>query len=183
MSESRQEIERLIRDYSRELMRMRPPAAPGDTGAKETPPKEEPVEKEPVEEEAAEEEAAEEEAAEEEAAEEEAAVEVTIAPAPAATAFGHLQARLFAAGGALPVEGGTVHLWREDADDPDRSTTLITDREGFTLSVELPVGIYRLKLRADGFASPDALQVEVAEGVAALQPVELIPLPEDGQAL
>ena len=106
---------------------------------------------------------------------------------------GYIQVRTFTARQAVPVVGATVTISKKNGDEEDLIRVMQTDSSGLspvvpvpTVSRELsmqpgtlqPYTSYIIQSDADGFYSVRNLNVPVFGGITAVQPVEMVPLPE-----
>lgn len=118
--------------------------------------------------------------------------------------YGFLVVQVTTARGAIPLEGAQVDiLTYEPLDTPPETpgkmiATLLTDRDGNTPTISLPsppcsnanspdsgrpYALYQCNVRYDGYYDQTHVGIPVYEGITVIQPVVLIPLPEDGSAL
>lgn len=104
---------------------------------------------------------------------------------------GTLRVRAFTAGGALPVSGALIRLWGADEENRDTVRSLITDRDGVGIFVDLPTpnikysmtpdpaerpyALYRLEVLSEGYADRVIEEVQVFSGIESYQPLNLIP--------
>jgi len=114
---------------------------------------------------------------------------------------GYLIVHVTTARGSIPLEGAQV-LVRDYSPEftenrGDVRLTLISDRDGNTERIALPTppvaqslspgavqpfSIYNLEVRLDGYRSQIYYALPIFAGVTAVQPVDMIPLSEDGSA-
>lgn len=116
-------------------------------------------------------------------------------PNMAATAKGTLSVEVTSAARAVPIPGAYVII-SENGDDGNKLLfTLETDRDGQTRSVELatypkelsndpdffgkPYKTYNVTVQKDGFFAVEDLQVPVFADRHSIQPINLIPIPEN----
>ena len=112
---------------------------------------------------------------------------------------GYLIVHVTTARGAIPLEGAEV-LVRDYSPEfaenrGDVRLSLISDRDGNTARVSLPTppvgqslspgtvqpfSIYNLEVRLDGYRSQIYYALPIFAGITAVQPVDMIPLSEDG---
>ena len=131
-------------------------------------------------------------------AEEDGAAEEETPPAPEQAAepetdTGYIQVRTFTARQAIPVPGAVVTITRKNGDKDELIRIMQTDISGLspvvavpTVSRELslqpgtipPYTAYTIQSDAEGYYSVRNLNVPVYGGITAVQPVEMIPLPE-----
>ena len=112
---------------------------------------------------------------------------------------GYLVVHVTTARGAIPLEGAAVHSrTNEDADTTPRADILYattTNRDGNTERIPLPApprensmlpsdvppfSTYHLEVRREGYGMQSFIALPIFSGITAVQPVDLIPLPEDG---
>ena len=112
---------------------------------------------------------------------------------------GYLVVHVTTARGAIPLEGAAVHIrTSEDADTTPRADILYattTNRDGNTERIPLaapprensmspgevpPFSTYHLEVRREGYGMQSFVALPIFAGITAIQPVDLIPLPEDG---
>ena len=112
---------------------------------------------------------------------------------------GYLVVHVTTARGAIPVEGAAVHIRsNEDADTAPRADILYattTNRDGNTERIPLaapmressmspsevpPFSTYHLEVRREGYGMQSFIALPIFAGITAVQPVDLIPLSEDG---
>ena len=112
---------------------------------------------------------------------------------------GYLIIHVTTARGAIPLEGATVtvrnYLPEFDSSRGDVIETLITDRSGNTPRLTLPAppraasqspgeiptfSTYNLEVQLEGYNSQQYIALPIFADVTAIQPVDMIPLPENG---
>ena len=112
---------------------------------------------------------------------------------------GYLVVHVTTARGAIPLEGAAVHIrTNEDADTTPRADILYattTNRDGNTERIPLaappreatmkpsevpPFSTYHLEVRREGYGMQSFISLPIFSGITSVQPVDLIPLPEDG---
>ena len=112
---------------------------------------------------------------------------------------GYLVVHVTTARGSIPLEGAAVHIrTNEDADTTPRADILYattTNRDGNTERIPLatppreatmkpsevpPFSTYHLEVRREGYGMQSFIALPIFSGITAVQPVDLIPLPEDG---
>lgn len=107
------------------------------------------------------------------------------------TEYGTLAVRLYTAGGAFPVEGATVTISGADEWNTALHRSLISDRDGFVPSVQLPApdrtlsmapgaksesfSKYDVEISKAGYYSKRIRDVPVFSGINATLPVNMIP--------
>lgn len=109
------------------------------------------------------------------------------------TDTGYIQVRTFTARQAVPVPGAVITITRKNGDKDELVRLMQTDISGLspvvavpTVSRELslqpgtipPFTSYSIQSDADGYYSVRNLNVPVYGGITAVQPVEMVPLPE-----
>lgn len=109
------------------------------------------------------------------------------------TDTGYIQVRTFTAREAIPIEGALVTITQEDGNGTKLQWALVTDKDGLTPTVAVPTvsstlslqpGVehpysqYTIQVDMPGYYRVKNIDVPVYGGITALQPVELIPLPE-----
>lgn len=118
----------------------------------------------------------------------------------APTGEGVLVVRVTTARGAIPLEGALVSVRSYDgALDEGRSdviATLTSGRDGNTAPLRLPAPPrsaslspgngtpytnYIVEVTLEGYTAQEYLNVPIFDGIIAVQPAELIPLPENGR--
>ena len=112
---------------------------------------------------------------------------------------GYLVVHVTTARGAIPLEGAAVHIrTNEEADTTPRADILYattTNRDGNTERIPLaapprenamapsevpPFSTYHLEVRREGYGMQSFIALPIFSGITSVQPVDLIPLPEDG---
>ena len=112
---------------------------------------------------------------------------------------GYLVVHVTTARGSIPVEGAAVSIRaNEDAKGGPLSDILYattTNRDGNTERITLPApprqnsmspgqvppfSTYHLEVRREGYGLQSFVALPIFAGITAIQPVDLIPLPEDG---
>ena len=112
---------------------------------------------------------------------------------------GYLVVHVTTARGAIPLEGAAVNIRsNEDADTTPRADILYattTNRDGNTERIPLaappreasrrpsevpPFSTYHLEVRREGYGMQSFIALPIFSGITAVQPVDLIPLPEAG---
>ena len=109
------------------------------------------------------------------------------------TDTGYIQVRTFTARQAIPVPGAFITITRKDGDGEKVVRMMETDISGLSPVVPLPTVSRELSLQpgtdhpytsyiiqsdAEGYYSVRNLNVPVYGGITAVQPVEMVPLPE-----
>lgn len=116
---------------------------------------------------------------------------------PELTDFGQLQVQVFKAKEAVPIENATVTIFLEEDDGTNTPITVTrTNRSGFTPSItvptvsatlslepghEHPYASYLIQVIAPGYFTVEDVHVPVFGGITSVQPVEMLPLPENYQ--
>ena len=117
------------------------------------------------------------------------------------TGTGYLIVRVTTASGAIPLEGAQVSI-REYFSEYERGgdfvATLVSGSDGNTEVLSLPThpkseslvagnaipySTYVAEVRLEGYADQTFIGIPLFDGIVAIQPVNLIPLPENGKAL
>ena len=112
---------------------------------------------------------------------------------------GYLVVHVTTARGSIPLEGAAVSIRaNEDAESAPRADILYattTNRDGNTERIALaapprqnsmspsevpPFSTYHLEVRREGYGMQSFVALPIFAGITAIQPVDLIPLPEDG---
>ena len=111
------------------------------------------------------------------------------------TGIGYLVVRASAASGAIPLEGAEVTV---RGDLPNFSSVIVrleTGRDGATPKISLAApprsnstspgvkdqfSTYNIEVRLKGFFPTGALKIPVFDGITSIQPINLIPLPQNG---
>ena len=113
---------------------------------------------------------------------------------------GYLIVHVTTARGAIPLEGVRVQIrdypQAETAGRGDVIATLISGRDGNTPPLSLPAPPransqqpsnkkpyepYHIEVSLEGFFKQSYANVPIFDGIAAIQPADLIPLPENGR--
>lgn len=112
------------------------------------------------------------------------------------TDFGRLQVQVFKAQEAIPIENATVTIFLEEEDGPTPITVTKTNRSGFTPAItvptvsatlslspgnEHPYASYLVQVIVPGYFTVEDIRVPVYGGITSVQPVEMLPLPENYQ--
>ncbi len=127
---------------------------------------------------------------------------VNAAPTAPQTGTGYLVFAVTTARGAIPLEGARVDVRTyepEASSDPatrgDTVASLISGRDGNTARIPLsappksfsaapgngvPYSLYQAEVTLDGYYRQTYIAIPVFDGITAIQPVSLIPLPENG---
>ena len=125
-------------------------------------------------------------------------------PQPGATRVpsngtGYLIVHATTARGAIPLEGAqvTVRDYKPEFTEPrgDVIISMVTGRDGNTERITLPApqkkdslspgngvpfAVYNLEVRLDGYRGQSYFALPIFDGITAIQPVDLVPLPENG---
>lgn len=111
---------------------------------------------------------------------------------------GTLVVRTFTAREAFPLEGTLIIVSRYIDDRPTLQWAGLTDISGNTPQISLPApnkglserpgdnrpyASYNIQAIKDGYYTAEFRNVPVFSGVTAVQPVEMVPLPEQGKAV
>ena len=124
-------------------------------------------------------------------------------PSSPQTGTGYLVFAVTTARGAIPLEGARVDVRTyesESSSDPatrgDTVASLISGRDGNTAKIPLsappkalsgspgngaPYSLYQAEVTLDGYYRQTYVAIPVFDGITAIQPVNLIPLPENGR--
>ena len=118
--------------------------------------------------------------------------------------YGFLVVQVTTARGAIPLENAQVDILTYDPVDPPPETkgmliaTLTTNSDGNTPTIRLPsppcsnagspdsgrpYALYQAEVRHEGYYDQVHVGIPVYEGITVIQPVVLIPLPENGSGL
>ncbi len=119
------------------------------------------------------------------------------------TGLGKLIFRVTTAGGAIPLEGAQVIVRQKGSEgNPDRGDALAvmtSDQNGKTPPLELPTpakalsmaprpdrtispfACYDAEVTLSGYYTVNFVCIPIFDGVTSIQPVTLIPLPENGR--
>ena len=118
-------------------------------------------------------------------------------PTPA-TGRGSLIVHVTTARGSIPLEGATVNVrnYRTDAERGDVIASLVSGRDGNTPLITLatvprsetlspdngtPFVTYNVEVREEGYYEQSYINVPIFDGIVAIQPADMIPLPENGR--
>lgn len=109
------------------------------------------------------------------------------------TGEGSLVVQVTLAKGAIPVEGANVTVTETKSSSP--IATLVTDKSGQTKPLFLPApsaefsqtpngsirpySIYNIKIEFPGYYVEEAINVPIFDKINSIQPVSLVPLPEN----
>ena len=112
---------------------------------------------------------------------------------------GYLVVHVTTARGAIPLEGAAVHIrTNENIEATPRADILYattTNRDGNTEAIPLaapprenamspsevpPFSTYHLEVRREGYGMQSFIALPIFSGITSVQPVDLVPLPEDG---
>jgi len=113
---------------------------------------------------------------------------------------GYLIVHVTTARGAIPLEGAlvTVRDYKPEFTEPrgDVLYSLVSGRDGNTERISLsapamgdsltpgnehPFAIYNLEVQLEGYRGQSYFALPIFEGITAIQPVDLIPLSENGR--
>ncbi len=112
---------------------------------------------------------------------------------------GYLIVHATTARGTIPLEGVMISV-RNYLDEPELSrggvvAARVTGRDGNTERIDLPAppmaesmtagnprpyAVYNLEATLEGYRSQSYIGLPIFEGITAVQPVDMIPLPENG---
>ena len=112
---------------------------------------------------------------------------------------GYLVVHVTTARGAIPLEGAAVSIRSNEGEDTTPRADILyattTNRDGNTERIPLgappresamspsevpPFSTYHLEVRREGYGMQSFIALPIFSGITAVQPVDLIPLPEDG---
>lgn len=111
------------------------------------------------------------------------------------TGLGYLVIRASTASSAIPLEGATVVV---RGNQPNFSAVIVemtTERNGLTPKISLsapprgnstspgmenPFATYNVDVTLDGYFPTSAQQIPIFDGITSVQPINLIPLPQNG---
>ena len=111
------------------------------------------------------------------------------------TVTGYLVIRASAASSAIPLEGAVVTVRGNQPNFSSVIVKLTTERNGLTPKISLatpprgnstspgienPFATYNVDVQLDGFFPTSAQQVPIFDGITSIQPINLIPLPQNG---
>ena len=125
-------------------------------------------------------------------------IDDNIVPQPNGEGTGYLIVHVTTARGAIPLEGAQVDIRSYPPDKTegrgDVIASLVTQRDGNTLPYPLtapprtdslrpgngtPYAVYFLEVHENGYYSQTYQNVPIFDGIVAIQPADLIPLPEN----
>ncbi len=114
--------------------------------------------------------------------------------------LGFLIVRATTARGAIPIEGALVSVRNYDPEFQDRRGDVVfstvTNRDGNTPPIPLaappressltagnanPFTSYLVEVYNEGYSTQNYINVPIFDGITAIQPADLIPLPENGR--
>ena len=87
--------------------------------------------------------------------------------------MGRLLLNLRYANNAVPVKDAKVVLYNSSG---NALGEYLTDVDGKTPEISVPVGEYAVNILADGFVETDFIGIPIAEGTLTLQTLQLFPL-------
>lgn len=104
------------------------------------------------------------------------------------TSFGWIQVTTRTAGNAIPLEGVSVLILKQNEMDIELLMSLITDSSGNTPKVKLPAppisndrnqafSTYEIRAFLPGYTRMESVSVPVFSGITSIQAFELVPLP------
>ena len=119
-------------------------------------------------------------------------------PSTPLTGSGALIVHVTTARGSIPLEGATVNVrnYRADAARGDVIASLVSGRDGNTPPVRLetvpraaslspdngtPFISYNVEVHQEGYYDQSYINVPIFDGIVAIQPADMIPLPENGR--
>ena len=116
------------------------------------------------------------------------------------TGQGYLVVHVTTARGSIPLEGAQVNVRNNDPEFTqargDVIASLVTGRDGNTKPLPLlapprsasmtpnngkPFSTYNIEVALEGYFTQSYANVPIFDGIAAVQPADLIPLPENGR--
>ena len=115
-----------------------------------------------------------------------------------ATGSGSLIVHVTTARGSIPLEGAEVNVrnYRTDGGKGDVIASLISGRDGNTPLLTLatvpraetlspdngtPFITYNVEVHQEGYYNQSYINVPIFDGIVAVQPADMIPLPENGR--
>ena len=116
------------------------------------------------------------------------------------TGTGYLTVRVTTASGAIPLEGAQVNIREYSPQNPMEGAfvaSLISGADGTTELIALPThpkaetlvagnaapySTYVAEVRLEGYSDQTFVGIPIFDGIIAVQPVNMIPLPESGTA-
>ncbi len=123
-------------------------------------------------------------------------------PTPPSVGTGYLIVHVTTARGAIPLEGARVDIRTyepEETSDPDTRAdvvaSLVSGRDGNTARIPLsappksasevpgngtPYALYQAEISLEGYYDQTYIGIPIFDGITAIQPAVLIPLPENG---
>ena len=106
--------------------------------------------------------------------------------------FGTLRVRATSASGAIPISGAIVRIMGGEEGNRSITKSLITDRDGITVKVDLPTpkriysltpeetespfALYDVEVTADGYYHKKIVGIAIFPGINAILPVNMIPV-------
>ena len=116
------------------------------------------------------------------------------------TGTGYLIVRVTTASGAIPLEGAQVGIREYSPENeggefvaalvsgPDGNTEVISlpthpKSESLVAGNAIPYSTYVAEVRLEGYSDQTFIGIPIFDGIVAIQPVNMIPLPENGKAL
>lgn len=117
------------------------------------------------------------------------------------TGTGYLIVHVTTASGAIPLEGAQVGIREYSPQNemggafvaslvsgPDGNTELIAlpthpKSESLVAGNRIPYSTYVAEVRLEGYSDQTFIGIPIFDGIVAIQPVNMIPLPESGAAL
>lgn len=115
-----------------------------------------------------------------------------------ATGRGSLIVHVTTARGSIPLEGAEVNVrnYRTDGERGDVIVSLVSGRDGNTPLLTLatvpraetlapdngtPFQTYNVEVHQEGYYDQSYINVPIFDGIVAIQPADMIPLPENGR--
>lgn len=109
--------------------------------------------------------------------------------------FGTLRVRTTSASGAIPIAGTIVRITGGEEGNRFVAKSLVTDRDGITVKVDLPTpkriysltpeeaespfALYDVEATADGYYSKRIVGISIFSGIDAILPINMIPLSDN----
>ena len=109
-------------------------------------------------------------------------------PTPEETSYGWLKVTTRTADDALPLEGVSVLVLREDGKETQLLYSMLTDQSGETPRIQLPAppingermqpySTYTIRAFLPGYSRMESQAVPIFSGITTLQPFAMLPLP------
>ena len=108
---------------------------------------------------------------------------------------GYLVVQVTTASSAIPLEGATVTVTRDEADNAEILYVLKTGADGRTVRMELETpprsnslrydagkafSTYNIRASADGYSEVNYNHVPIFSGITSIQQADMIPIPANG---